>query len=112
MAGYGRTDSKVVERSDMERGPAKTRRTATDPMVTISGKLLFRTAEIEVAFDEWFYSADGANAGAGWFDWTDPKTGTVREARIVSLGDLSPLATNFGYSEQPCVLEYIRRGQS
>lgn len=108
MAGYTRQDSPVVERSDMEKGIAKTRRTASDAIVQISVKLFFRTLAIEVAFDDWYYSPTGANAGAAWFDWTDPRTKTVRQARMVSRGTHTPVSRDFGYSEQPCVLEYVR----
>jgi hypothetical protein len=112
LAGYGRDASSVVERSDMERGPAKTRRTATDLIVTINGKLFFRSNAIQLAFDDWFYGVRGANGGAAWFNWLDPRDGTAREARIVSLGTLSPIALDFSESEQPCVLEYVRRVES
>lgn len=109
LSGFSASDSSVVQRSDMEKGPAKTRRDTTDPVTTISAKLRFRTWAIQDAFDDWFYSPAGANGGAAWFDWTDPRNGVLREARIVKLGELTPLSASHGFSERPVDLEYVRR---
>lgn len=105
--GTTHQDASLVERSDVERGPAKTRRTSTDPVVTASGTLLFAQQADIAAFRAWLYSAAGANAGAAWIDWVDPRTGTTRRIRFVSLGALIPLSGRFALAQQPIVFEYI-----
>lgn len=109
VSGFTRSDSSITERSDMERGPAKTRRVSEDPVTKVSGKLHFRTAAAQLAFDDWFYSRAGANAGAAWFDWTDPRGSIARQARIVSLGELTVLSRNLELAEQAIEMEYIRK---
>jgi hypothetical protein len=111
LAGASMQDSSLVERSDMERGVAKVRRTASDPVVTLTGTLMFRTHEIAAGFRSWFYSSAGANAGAGWFDWTDPRTKATRSARFVagSMGAVTPLVGKFHISSQPCAIEFVDR---
>ncbi|QHI99367.1 hypothetical protein GT347_16105 [Xylophilus rhododendri] len=107
LAGAQQQDASVIERSDMERGPAKTRRAATDPMVTVSATALFLASRDVAAFRAWLYSPTGADAGAAWVDWTDPRTGAVRSIRIVSLGALTPIASCFAIAQQPVVFEYL-----
>lgn len=107
FSGFSLQDSSVIERSDVERGPAKTRRTASDPIVTANGTLFFRTREATATFRAWFYSAAGANAGAGWIDWMDPRTGTARKIRFVTMGPLTPLAGRFAIAQQSVVFEYV-----
>jgi len=109
LFGATRTDSSIVERSDMERGPAKTRRAASDPTVTVKATLQYTNASDIDLFDAWFYSRDGAQAGAGWFDWTDTRNGSQRQARIVSRGELIATAAGYRVAEQQCVLEYVKR---
>jgi hypothetical protein len=111
LDGAGQQDSDLVARSDMDRGPAKTRRMSTDPVVTMTATLLFLSAAAIQGFRVWFYSAAGGNAGQAWFDWTDPRTGQIRQVRLVSssMGALKPVAGGFVVATQPCALEYVER---
>jgi hypothetical protein len=111
IAGAGENEGPIVERSDMERGVAKVRRVATDPVVTLSGTLLFRSSETLSSFKSWFYSATGANAGAGWFDWKHPRTGDLLQARFVvgSLGPITPVAGRFVVATRAAAIEYVER---
>lgn len=111
LSGAAEQASDIVKRSEVERGPARTRRIATDPTMTLSVKILFLSWEDAVAFRAWFYSPTGGAAGAAWFDWIDPRTRTTRSARFVSssMGALLALAGNFRIGEQACSIEYVQR---
>lgn len=104
----GEQPSSVLVRSDMERGVAKQRRVAADAIVRVPLALLFRTSADAASFETWFYTA--INAGADWFNWTDPRTGTTREARVVGgeIGTLVPLSNTWAFAERELVIEYIR----
>jgi len=114
LAGAQQQDTSIVERSDVERGPAKTRRIASDPMVTVSGILRFKTAAAYAAYRAWFYSAYGANAGAGWWSWIDPRTATTRQVRFIpgSMGALTPLTGRYAISQQSVGFEYLETPES
>lgn len=109
FAGFSQQDSNLIERSDMDKGVAKTRRVQTDPVVTVSATLYFRSAADVQRYRQWFYSAGGANAGAAWFDMTDPRTLQVRQCRLVasSNGPLTPLAKRFAKASQTVAFEYV-----
>ena len=111
MAGYSEQASNIVARSEMERGVPRTRRTSSDPLIKVGVTLGFRSQADVAAFRTWFFSPAGAGAGAAWFDWTDPRTNSVRSARLVadSMGPLVPLKTRFAIAEQACVFEYVLR---
>jgi hypothetical protein len=99
----------VVIRSEMERGFAKQRRIATDAIVTQTVTLYFMSTADSLAFEAWFYSAAGGNAGAAWFDMRLPRVGVV-SARIVGgdLGTLKPLTAFWAVSERSVQIEYLR----
>lgn len=82
------TPEPVTERSEMERGIPKQRRTASDARVEVQMTLRFDTKTEALAFETWFF--DTINAGQDWFDWTHPMTGSVVQARVVN-GQLGPL---------------------
>lgn len=111
IQGAGSQAAPIVARTDMERGVPRTRRIASDPLVTISASILFLSAADANAFEAWFYSPAGGAAGAAWFDWLDPRTRTTRSVRLVagSMGPLVPLAGSFAVSQQTCALEYVLR---
>lgn len=111
LDGASMDETPVVERSQMERGVAKVRRVATDPIVTQSGALLFRSPVALQDFRDWFYSPTGADGGAAWFPWRDPRTNTVRQVRLVadSLGPVTPLTGGYGMSTRTAALEFVDR---
>lgn len=111
LDGFSQADSAVVERSDMEKGVAKVRRIQSDPVVTASCTLYFRSAADVERFRQWFYSRTGAAAGAAWFDWVDPRTRATRQCRMVpsSMGPLTPLRGRFARASQTAAFEYVER---
>lgn len=102
----------VIERSEMERGLAKQRRTATLPVVQVPLVLYFATRAESESFEDWFYSAAGANGGAAWFTWNDPRTNpaTPRLVRVVGgeLGALVPENKTFSFANRTLTVEYLR----
>lgn len=100
----------VVLRTEMERGVPKQRRIASDTMVTVPVTLMFKTPQHCDAFELWFDSQIGS--GADWFSWTDPRSGTVRQARFVGgkLGPLTPVHGTWRMSrcQRTATLEYLR----
>jgi hypothetical protein len=96
LSDYNEMSESVVERTQMERGIQKQRRISSDSRVELQVTLLFTTKQEAIDFETWFYSASGANAGAAFFDFTVPRTGTVVQARIVS-GDLGQLIADRAY---------------
>ena len=100
----------VVARSEMERGVARQRRTHADSLVTVPVTAYFDTAADSLAFESWFFGDVGG--GAAWFDFTQPRTGAVTQARVVGgdIGQLKPATKNWAFSERTFQLEYIRLG--
>lgn len=99
----------VVARSEMEKGVAKQRRTAADAIVTQAVTLYFMSMADSLAFDTWFYSAAGANAGAAWFDMKLPRVGFV-SARVVGgdLGEFRPITSDWAVGQRIVQIEYVR----
>ncbi len=85
MSGFKRQRVSNVIRSDMEAGPAKQALVSSAGYLRFPVTYLFTAAEY-TAFDTW---VSGTINYVGFFDWTDPFTGTVySRARIVE-GDIS-----------------------
>lgn len=110
MGGIAEQAVTTVARSEMERGIARQRRTAADALVSMTLPLVFTSAQASAAFETWFYA--DALAGAAWFDFTHPRTGSVVQARVVGgdLGALTPMAESFRVAERTLTIEYIRPG--
>lgn len=109
--GFGEAHGQVAMRSDMDRGVPKQRRVQSDVLVTLSLTLLFLTREQAANFEEWYYSSSGAAGGATWFDFTDPRTRTVRQCRVVanSLGTLTSMGGGMlGQTTRTLQIEYLR----
>ena len=104
------TPSPVVISSEMERGVPKVRRIAADAIVVVPVEVIFFNDQQAAEFETWFYSPTGAQAGAAWFDWTNPRTRTVVQAQIVDgdIGTLVPLADNYRLSKRAMTLRYVR----
>lgn len=84
FSGFKRQRVSSVNRSDMESGPAKQALRSSRDYIRFPVTYLFTDVEYD-AFDLW---VDATINKVGWFDWTDPVSDTVREARIVN-GDIS-----------------------
>jgi hypothetical protein len=108
---YTETHAPIVERSEMDRGLPKQRKTQSDVLVTLNLNLLFLTRADAANFEDWYYSSTGAGAGTTYFDWTDPRTGFVRTARVVAntLGPLMPMGGGMlAYTTRTLQIEYLR----
>jgi hypothetical protein len=110
--GYSEAHAPIAVRSEMDRGIPKQRKTQSDIMITIKLNLLFLNKTDAANFEDWFYSPAGAAAGAAFFDWTDPRTGVVRQARAVA-NALGPLGQYGGTSAfimltRTLDIEYLR----
>jgi hypothetical protein len=108
--GYEEQHGKIALRTDMDRGVPKQRRIQSDVLITLPLKLIFSTAANAAAFEDWFYN--DAQAGMTWFEWTDPRTDVVRQARCVAntLGPLArmPDAADFNLTTRTLQIEYRR----
>lgn len=82
--GFKRQRTIKVVRSDMESGPAKQALRSTTGYLRFPVKYFFTKAEYEI-FDNWVKNTINF---VGVFDWTEPLTGNIMEARIVN-GDIS-----------------------
>lgn len=109
--GYTEEHANIVERTEMDRGVPKQRRTQSDVLVSLPLNLLFRSAAAAEDFETWFYG--DAGAGTVWFDWLDPRAGVTRQARVVAgtLGALQmqPTAAPFAYTTRTVTIEYLRQ---
>lgn len=104
------TPGSVVATSEMERGIPKVRRIAADAIATVPVEVLFHTEQQAADFEDWFYDVDGANGGAAWFDWVNPRTKSVVEAQIVNgeIGSLVPIRQGYAMSSRSMQLRYVR----
>lgn len=109
LIGSSESPKSVVVRSEMERGVPKQRRLSSDSMVTVPVDLFFETKQNAIDFETWVYSQIGG--GANWFNWTNPRTAAVVQARIVGgeLGALKPATGVWsGMSTRSMNFEYLR----
>lgn len=108
LIGTSENPSPVVARSEMERGVAKQRRIAADSIVVVPIEVIFFTKQQAADFETWFYT--DINGGADFFDWTDPRTLTTVQARIIGgeLGPLVPVRDNYNLSRRTMTLEFVR----
>ena len=104
LDGHTESHAPIADRTEMDRGVPKQRRTQSDVLVTFSLTLLFLTTADAEAFEDWYYS--DAAAGGAYFDFTHPRTGTLLSARVVanSLGPLTVLG--MGRARRAIQIEY------
>lgn len=79
--GYAENPETAVQRSDMETGPAKQVMLKSKVLVQRPVTVLISSAANYSSWLTWFQST--ISRGADWFDWTDPRTVTTKQARIV-----------------------------
>lgn len=91
----------------MDRGVPKQRRTQSDVLVQVPLRVLFLVDGQADDFEDWYYN--DAQAGAAYFDWTHPRTGSVVEARVVanSLGPVIPAGV-LRYVSRTVTIEYLK----
>lgn len=106
----GEQASSMVQRTEMERGVAKQRRTQADMVVTVPVTAYFNTALDASNFETWVYST--INGGMDWFDFTSLRTGGTVSARIVGgdIGSLTPAVGSWARSKRSFRLEFVRAG--
>lgn len=78
--GYTESSDYGVLRTEMDGGIAKQRARWTKPIVTRQAVIHVKDKNDKISFDLWVKT--DLNNGAGWFDYTDPVDGTVKQARI------------------------------
>lgn len=105
---YAESPDSVVERSEMERGIPKQRRTTSDMREELSLVVHFFTKSEEQAFSDWF-DVD-INAGQDFFDFPHPRTGVTVQARFVggAKGELRVANRPMTFATRSIKLEYWR----
>ncbi|MBI3771472.1 MAG: hypothetical protein HY272_02015 [Gammaproteobacteria bacterium] len=78
--GFAEQRQPAVVRTEMDSGPPKQTKKLSRVMITRPVTYLFAAADY-ASFLTWFETT--INNGNDWFDWTDPRTSTVKQARIV-----------------------------
>lgn len=80
--GFWQRRESAVLRTDMESGPPKQAKIKSRVMVTLDAKVYIQTLADYNSFITWFNTQ--INRGADWFDWLDPVSKTIKQARIVN----------------------------
>lgn len=98
LSPHGSKPGSAIQRTEFETGPAKQTKIRSRVSVERAIAIQYTVDEL-VSFETWFRGAE-CNWGAGWFDWTDPRDGQVKQARVlngeydtntVSAGEGAPL---------------------
>ncbi len=107
LAGAGVSIDPAVEAFKAERGPDQLLEVSRTKLLSLSVKLTFDTAQASLDFEDWYIDVIGC---IGWFDFTDPRSRTVRTGRFQggALGQLVPTGPDFSPCERTAVLEYLR----
>ena len=107
QGGWSEDAMPSVERTEMERGPAKQKLLNTRRMPQATATLVFRSAADAAAFEDWY---DYTINRIGWFDMTHPLRGTTIQARFVGgdIGSLAPRGKGFAASSRDVLIEYLR----
>ncbi|MEQ7866588.1 hypothetical protein ABQ137_08150 [Xanthomonas sp. WHRI 8393] len=96
-----------VQRTEMERGPAKQAIINTRVMVELPITMVFLTAESMVAFDGFYFDEIGR---VGYFDMVHPRTRKQISARFKggAIGRLQATNSAFTQGTRQAVVEYLR----
>lgn len=81
MEGFSETSDYGVLRTQMDGGIAKQRARWTKPVVTRDVQILCSSVSLKISFDDWI--RNDLQGGVSWFDFTDPVSNQVKQARIV-----------------------------
>ena len=89
--GYAEQRESALLRTEMESGPPKQAKIKSRVMVTRPVSILLQSRADYLSFVTWF--SETLHEGSDWFDFTDPVTRTVKQARFAGGGlDASPQA--------------------
>ena len=96
-----------VERTEMERGPAKQRRINSRVEQQIQATLTFDGKQAAADFEDWYFNTINR---IGYFDIEHPRTGQTISAcfRGGDIGELTTLTPGFEVTQRHVVLEYMR----
>ena len=90
-SGYAEQRESALLRTEMESGPPKQAKIKSRVMVVRPVNVLIQSRADYLSFVDWF--VEDLNEGSAWFDFTDPVTNTVKQARFVGGGlDATPQA--------------------
>lgn len=95
----------MVERVEMDRGPAQQRLVNARILRNMTVQLLFESNADVNNFDNWYVNTIGV---IGWFTMTNPRTGAQITARFPSgvLGDVVPVTSSYTMSYIQTTIEY------
>lgn len=107
MANYGEQLEPSVERTEMERGPAKERVLNSRVMVTLTVSFLFVTSQQAEDFLDWYHDVIKR---IGYFDMAHPRTGATISAKFPGgdIGSLKSLAGTDHLWQRDLTVEYLR----
>jgi len=107
LMGYSEGFDPSVQRTEMERGPAKQSIINTHVMEQPKATLVFNTAADAEAFETWYFDVIKR---VGWFDFRHPRTGATIQARFMGgdIGELVPVGPGFRPCQRAVTLEYMR----
>ena len=79
--GFGKEPEPIISRTPMDDGMVKQAKVKARALV---GRTVRYAADTKADFQSWetFFNTT-VNAGADWFNWTDPLDGAVKLARVV-----------------------------
>lgn len=105
--GYAEEFDPEIERTEMERGPAKQAIRNTHVQQKLKATLLFKSAADVAAFEAWYFDTIQR---IGYFELVHPRTKVTVSARFenASIGTLVPLTTQFRVASRQVVFEYMR----
>ena len=104
---YSESFDPSVERTEMERGPAKQRRINSRVEASINATLTFMSKADAASFESWYFDTIQR---IGYFDIEHPRTGQTISARFRGgdIGELTTLTPDFEVTQRQVVLEYMR----
>ena len=104
LGSFGEKRDSAVLRTTMESGPPRQARINSRVMVTRSCTIWCDSKADYLAFVAWFKTT--LQEGALWFDWTDPVSGTVKQARFVGEGlEAQTVNAAFGFWKMTLKIE-------
>lgn len=107
LSGATEQRESALVRDSVEAGPPKQRRVKSRVLVAATYNVVFQTAADYATFLTWF--ATDVKNGQDWFDFREPRTGQVVQARFVAgqeLGPATALRASWGAVQVQITVEY------